>query len=340
MTSIANKTYDHKWFKNKVYEYHGNKVDLLSEYNGGNKQINIVYHCEFHGDTYKTINAKNICKPYFLPCKECQSINKRKSSAAKENKGKEYYYQRLKDYCESRGGTLLNSEWTTAKDTYQFKCANIDHPVFYSTADSLYSGSHWCPYCCGRKGNFEDEIVEIIKSKKGELLSTYISQDKYVKVLCKEHNYVWDILPFNIKKGRWCPVCNLPFSEKTVFDYLTNHNISFDIQYKFDNLYGENNELLRFDFAIFKNNNNKELYCLFEIDDCEHWYNHKQERRVKARERDILKNQYCLKNNITFYRIPYIFSKKAVSYVEYYEYLDSQLGNIIKPLLNKCEGVV
>lgn len=39
---------------------------------GSEKPINLVYHCPIHGDTYTTINAKNICKPYFLPCKKCQ----------------------------------------------------------------------------------------------------------------------------------------------------------------------------------------------------------------------------------------------------------------------------
>ena len=47
-----------EWFKEKVLKYHGDKVEILNEYNGSEKPINIVYHCKEHGDTYTTINAK------------------------------------------------------------------------------------------------------------------------------------------------------------------------------------------------------------------------------------------------------------------------------------------
>ena len=80
------KTKTTEWFKQKVKEYHGDKVEVLSEYLGSEKPIKILYHCEKHGDTEKTINAKNVCKPYFLPCKQCQSENKSKSAARRENK--------------------------------------------------------------------------------------------------------------------------------------------------------------------------------------------------------------------------------------------------------------
>lgn len=72
-----------EWFEEKVRNYHGKKVDILSKYNGGEKPVDIVYHCPVHGDTHKTINAKNICKSFFLPCKQCQSI--RKSQSAKKH---------------------------------------------------------------------------------------------------------------------------------------------------------------------------------------------------------------------------------------------------------------
>ena len=59
------KTKTTEWFKQKVKEYHGDKVEVLSEYLGSEKPIKILYHCEKHGDTEKTINAKNVCKPFF-----------------------------------------------------------------------------------------------------------------------------------------------------------------------------------------------------------------------------------------------------------------------------------
>lgn len=88
---------------------------MVSEYLGGDKPIDIVYHCDIHGDTYKILNAKNICKPYFLPCKKCQANNKSNSAKNSKKKDKDYYYDRLKAYCKSKGGEVLTKEWTTAK---------------------------------------------------------------------------------------------------------------------------------------------------------------------------------------------------------------------------------
>lgn len=158
----------------------------------------------------------------------------------------------------------------------------------------MYSGEHWCPYCSGRAGDFQTEIEKICEEKDGKLLSEYKNSMSYVTVRCKKHNYVWDILPNNIKKGRWCPICNMGFNEKTVYDYLTNMYCNFEIQYSFDDLMGDNNEKLRFDFAILNSNNS--LVYLIEVDDEEHKDRHlgnspRQIQRQKAMQRDIQKKR-------------------------------------------------
>jgi hypothetical protein len=328
-----------EWFKEKVRKYHGDKVDIIGEYNGSENPIELIYHCEKHGDTTTTINAKNICKNYFLPCKECQRENKSKKGLEKHDmKDKKYYYQRLKQYCEDHDGILLSKEWKTAKTIYEFKCNDPNHPPFRTTADSLYSGNHWCPYCCGRRGDFENEIEQIVQSKNGELLSEYINAGTYIKVRCKTHNYDWDILPNNIKKGRWCPICSMPFSEKVVWDYLNSFGLNIEIQYKFDSLEGKNNEKLKFDFALLSNKN--ELIYLIEIDDEEHRDNHDNcKKRLIARERDNQKNKYCIDNNINLYRMDVPFRQnKKWAYDDYYRYINTELKSIVNLVLSNDKG--
>ena len=314
-------------FKEKVKEKYGVKVEILSEYLGGTAPIEILYHCEKHGDTYSTINAKNIFIPSFNPCKKCQSENKG-NSAGNKKQDKSYFYNRMKEYCESHGCELISKEYTKAKDTYEIKCENPEHPHFFTTYDSLVNKPQWCPYCSGRKGNFEEEIKELIESKNGELLTPYENSTKHLKVKCNEHNYVWDITYQNLKKGRWCPICSLPFSEKVVFDYLRNNKFNIQVQYTFDDLVGDNNEKLKYDFAILDNCNN--LIQIIEVDDCEHWYNHQSPRRLKARMYDEMKDKYCEDNDIDLFRMIYPFNKKDISYEEYYNYIDSQLRLILK----------
>ena len=78
-------------FEKEVYEYHHGRVKILSKYNGSDNPVDLSYFCDEHGITFATMNAKNICKPYFLPCKSCQA--KRKSIAAKktDKNNKKYY---------------------------------------------------------------------------------------------------------------------------------------------------------------------------------------------------------------------------------------------------------
>lgn len=237
------------------------------------------------------------------------------------------------DYCKKHGGYVLEKEWTRAKDTYHFKCANTDHPIFETTADALYSGSHWCPYCSGRTGNFQDELSEICQSKDGELLSEYTDASTRVTIKCNKHNYVWDMLPGNIKKGRWCPICNMGFNEKVVWDYFKNMQCNIQIQYTFDDLIGENNEKLKYDFAVLDANDN--LVYLVEVDDEEHKDRHfgnspRQVQRQKAIERDRIKDNYCKTHNIPLYRMEVPFrGNNKWDYEDYYRYINTELKHIV-----------
>lgn len=307
-------------FKERVFEKYGDEVEILSKYNGGTSPIDFVYHCEKHGDTYKTINAKNILAKSFSPCKECTKKQRSKKAKNPLRFDKEYQYNRLVQYVESKGGKLISKEWTRAKDLYEIDCNNPDHPNFFNNADKIMNSKQWCPYCCGRKGDFEEEIREIIHSKNGELLSEYINSQTHVQVKCNKHNYIWDIMPFNIKKGRWCPVCNLTESEKITYDFLMNNKIKFDIQHTFDDLVGRNNEKLRFDFAIYINN----TLILLEIDGDEHRSRGESSYSRTVRRNDKLKNKYCSNKNIQLIRIPY-YNGKNPTYEEFYEVIDKVL---------------
>jgi hypothetical protein len=325
---MAHLNKSQEWFEEKVKGYHGNKVEILSRYNGSEKPIDIIYHCENHGDTYKTLNAKNICKTYFNPCKSCQNIHKSESNNG-NSKEKSFYLKRLQEYCISNGGYLVSTIWTKAKDLYEIKCGNPNHPTFWSNADSLVNKPQWCPYCSGRAGEFENEIKDIIHSKNGELLSEYKGSGEYVKVRCNKHNHEWDVLPNNIKKGRWCCVCNMGFSEKVVWDYFKKNQCNVIPQYTFDDLLGSDIEKLRFDFAILSNKG--KLIYLVEIDDEEHSDNHNNcERRLIARMRDVNKDQYCIERDIKLYRMKVPFrTNKKWDYDDYYRYINTELKFIV-----------
>ena len=69
-------------FISHLKDKYGDKVELISEYHGKERPVEILYHCEKHGDTTKWLNAKNIFGLNFNPCKECfkESHSKKKQS--------------------------------------------------------------------------------------------------------------------------------------------------------------------------------------------------------------------------------------------------------------------
>ena len=323
-------------YKQKVFAKRGDKVEILSEYLGGTEPIDFVYHCEKHGDTYKTLNAKNVTASCFQPCKQCDlELKSQKAKVAIKDKG--YQYRRLQEYCRSMGGELISTEWTIAKDLYEVDCKVDGHPNFFSNADSLLNKPQWCPACYGRTGEFQKEMEDIVNSKNGTLLGTYEGAGIHLSVTCNEHNYTWDIMPLNLRKGRWCPICNLPYSEKVPYDYLvdTYPNYNIRVQYTFDDLMGENGEHLKYDFGILDDDNNK-LLGLVEIDDEEHRYNHTQPRRVRARERDHIKDKYCEDNNIPLFRLEYYNGKDIFKDRDwYYNYIHKNLNEFLNSIIKK-----
>lgn len=95
--------------------------------------------------------------------------------------------------------------------------------------------------------------------------------------------------------------------EQKIIDILNANNIFFKREVSFEDLKGIKNNLLRFDFAIYRNNR---LFCLLEIDGEQHFKFIKHFHKnifnfYKAKEWDRRKNSYCLRNNIPLIRIPY-----------------------------------
>lgn len=106
--------------------------------------------------------------------------------------------------------------------------------------------------------------------------------------------------------------------ERIIADILRKNNINFSTQYSFSDLRTDKNGLLKFDFAIFKDNI---LFKLIEFDGRQHVFGPdgtwaESDSLEIIQYRDNLKNQYCLKNNINLLRIPYTdIGKISIEYM-------------------------
>ena len=109
-----------------------------------------------------------------------------------------------------------------------------------------------------------------------------------------------------------CEVCSKAMStgEQLIENWLKQHRyLTFERQYKFEDLRGLGDGLLSFDFAVFKNNR---LKYLIEFNGAQHYkaidYFGGEEQFKKQQEHDERKRAYCREHNIQLIEIPYNYN--------------------------------
>lgn len=168
------------------------------------------------------------------------------------------------------------------------------------------------PTCgCGKRGIKG-------KDKKGDTFGKLTIIIPYVETVgthtyhycqCECGNFV-KIRIDGLRKTYSCGCMTESKGERRIAELLTQCNINFKRQYSFENLIGKANKL-KFDFAIFENNN---LKCLIEYNGEQH-YKAKEhfggEEHFKIQqEYDNKKKDYCKNNNIPLIIIPYLDYEK------------------------------
>jgi hypothetical protein len=111
----------------------------------------------------------------------------------------------------------------------------------------------------------------------------------------------------NVSDSSKCPYCSLSKNAKKIYKFLDKSGIKFKLEYTFEDLKGVGGSNLRFDFAIFHNDN---LVLLVEYDGEYHDKNLNPyaDKYVVLNTHDNLKDAYCKENNITLLRISYLES--------------------------------
>lgn len=103
--------------------------------------------------------------------------------------------------------------------------------------------------------------------------------------------------------------------EIKIEDILKVNNMNFTEEYSFPDLYSSNGRPLRFDFAVF--DDEEELMFLLEFQGIQHYVAKSKfggySGLKKQQYNDMLKREYCRKHNIILIAIPYTDESK-ISY--------------------------
>jgi len=175
-----------------------------------------------------------------------------------------------------------------------------EHGIFEQKLSNHVNLKQGCPKCSDVSLSNTDEFIEKSIKIQGHLYDynkvVYINAKTDVEIICRKHG-VFSQKPTKHLMSQGCPICKLSKGELKIINILSNRNIEFKSQYKFEKLN------LVFDFYI------PHLNLAIEYDGIQHFkpinYFGGQKAFESQTKRDNQKDEYCKKNNIHLLRIPY-----------------------------------
>ena len=278
-------------FIEKCVKIHGNKY-FYNKVNYINNYSKIILECPLHGDFSQTPNNHLMGQG----CLKCSGNHKmsnlefiKMSNDIHLNK---YLYEKV--------------NYTNCETKVEITCKK--HGSFNQTPYRHLKGDG-CSKCSGKYKPNTEEFIDKCYLSHGDkyIYDKVIYYNKHTKIIitCKEHGD-FSQTPNHHLKGTGCPVCKKSKGEAKIENILKENMVCYKPQYSFPDLKYQN--LLYFDFGIFDNNDN--LKYLLEFNGEQHYkfkpFFHKTEEDFLVSQlRDVLKKDYCEKNNIPLYIIKY-----------------------------------
>ncbi len=190
----------------------------------------------------------------------------------------------------------INSIYINSATKLNIECNKCNYSFLQRPGDHI-SGSG-CPKCAGKSINKIDIINNFNKvhnNKYDYIKLNYKNSTTKIEIICPKHGSFWQE-PHNHTSGSGCPKCSSSKGEARIQEYLEENNIDYIKEAKLFKNY-------RFDFFI------EEYNLAIEFDGIQHYeavpFFGGEEAFLKTQERDYIKNQYCIDNNINSLRISY-----------------------------------
>lgn len=284
----------HNEFVDLVFKIGKGEYEVLNKYRDANTYINFKHSVcgfEFTKKATKFYNGNQRC-PYCIGSVANKTTGIFKFEV-KYLTGDEY--EVLSEYVNSA---------TPLKMKHNI-CGRI-----YDCVPSYFGSGNRCPHCNRnfRKTTekFKQEMFALVGSEY-DLIGEYRQAHIKTAVRHVKCGNVYEVAPSMFLDGRRCPKCLFSRGEKSVDEYLTNHNLLHDYQIRFADC--KYRIALPFDFGVYEDKELTKLICLIEYDGEQHYnptrrYGGKEQLKL-VQKRDKIKTDYCAANNIPLIRIKY-----------------------------------
>lgn len=212
-------------------------------------------------------------------------------------------------------------EWNGTNNKSKFQCLRCGH-IFKKFVTKDFNGQI-CPNCFQVYNKFTFEQGQELLNKKGNneyLLLQYKGTNDKSLIKHKNCGFCYTARLSDFEKTKGCPKCYKKYSkgEQLVAQFLDNNNYYYVRQKRFD-------DLSRYSFDFCVRLNNQEV--LLEVQGQQHY----KEVEVfddfeKQIERDKIKKEYCLVNNIPLIEIPYWELKNVEKFLQlkFNDYLERE----------------
>lgn len=286
----ASQYWDLPSFIAKAKEVHGDKYDYSkAKYVNARSKVCIV--CPEHGEFWQSPDSHTQGRG----CPKCAHKKTQESFVLSRDE--------FIDRCNKVHGNKYDYSKVEFKNLHE----NITiicpvHGEFQQEANHHMRGSG-CPKCARKVYDLDSFITEARKvhgDKYDYSESEYKNIYTNVKIICPVHGEFWQS-PGHHVHGVGCPSCKSSKGEKYIRKLLTENNVPFIAQAKFDNLVGKSERQLAFDFRL------KDTNVLIEYQGAQHF----RPVDIFGGEKEFLKNQandqikrdWCKKNGFTLIEI-------------------------------------
>ena len=221
--------------------------------------------------------------------------------------GRKLTIEECRQVAEERGGKCLSTKYEGNKKPMKWQCSKGHE--WGAKFDKIKNKKTWCPDCCGTKKLTIEECHKVAEERNGKCLSTiYINGRIPMGWKCKE-GHIWYARFDNIKyKKSWCPECSKSRSEK-----LCRKIIEELTQEKFPSVRPDFLKHYKTGFNLELDGYCEKLQMAFEYHGIQHYkyikfmHKNKNNNFEIRKERDKLKIELCIKNNIKLIIIPYCY---------------------------------
>lgn len=290
-------------YKEEVFNLVGDEYLVLGEYVRNKKPV-VMKHNTEHCKHEFSMNPNS-----FLRGQRCPICGHAKKSEKLRRKKDDVISQ---IHSIENGRYSIVSEYKNQRDTiliFDSKCKGT-----FETNFEKFVKYKRCQCCSPNPSALktQEEFERIVYEQHGDeytILGEYTGKENKIEVRHEKCGEIFNPTAHNLARGSGCPVCNTASNSKgakRVQKNLEELKLLYRREFYIKGCRGKKGAY-KFDFAVFDKDGN--IICVIEYDGKQHFeaveFFGGIEGLKDTQKRDKNKNNYCYKNGIPIYRIPY-----------------------------------